>query len=79
MVKNDDINRLVDNKLWLAPLAGYTDNAYTIIGRLDEVGLWDTKELTQNEITALYNNGTGMNPLTYSEAPAATPTKINGT
>ena len=39
--------------------ASTTPNNYTI-GNLDEIGLWDGKELTASEITELYNSGLGL-------------------
>ena len=40
-------------------IGGADNSAQALIGRVDEVGVWN-RELTQTEVTALYNSGTGL-------------------
>lgn len=45
-----------------------SDGGDEFLGRIDEMGIWN-RSLTSEEVTALYNGGTGLNPI--GELPAA--------
>lgn len=57
---------LTRNNPWTMDYIGYDSQTYSLMGNIDELGLW-YRQLSAAEILTLYNGGSGYNPFTASD------------